>query len=190
MRLSRAALLPEVEEQATLPELLQHVDPEAGAAELDLAADTAQSASSQLAARQGEALECVTQELLANPDILRCAHHTDYCAYSVASCATVEHHPPFLMCMHTKCKRIAGVQYQAVHKRGGSGCEGLGACPGVDDCCAWWPAAGKVNWHTSSIHRRHGRRATSSSHAAVGCIGLRSLIGWKPWMACACHAAR
>ena len=97
MRLSRAALLPEVEEQATLPELLQHVDPEAGAAELDLAADTAQSASSQLAARQGEALECVTQELLANPDILRCAHHTDYCAYSVASCATVEHHPPFLM---------------------------------------------------------------------------------------------
>ena len=84
MRLSRAALLPEVEEQATLPELLQHVDPEAGAAELDLAADTAQSASSQLAARQGEALECVTQELLANPDILRCAQHIEYCAYSVA----------------------------------------------------------------------------------------------------------
>jgi hypothetical protein len=71
-RRCRAALLPEVEEQAALPELLQRVEPEAGAAELDLAADTAQAASSQLAARQGEALECVTQELLCNPEILRC----------------------------------------------------------------------------------------------------------------------
>jgi hypothetical protein len=70
-RLCRAALLPEVEEQAALPELLARVEPEAGAAELDLAADTAQAASSQLAARQGEALECVTQELLCNPEILR-----------------------------------------------------------------------------------------------------------------------
>lgn len=60
-----------MEAQAALPELLQRVEPEAGAAELDLAADTAQAASSQLAARQGEALECVTQELLCNPEILR-----------------------------------------------------------------------------------------------------------------------
>ena len=70
--LCSAALLPAVEEQAALPGLLGRVEPGAGAAELDLAAETAQAASSQLAERQGEALECVTQELLCNPEILRC----------------------------------------------------------------------------------------------------------------------
>ena len=97
-----AALLPAVEEQAALPDLLARVEPGAGAAELDLAAATAQAASSQLAARQGEALECVTQELLCNPEILRWAPHLGRHAHAgpTYSHTAVISHPPVLGCAY------------------------------------------------------------------------------------------
>lgn len=55
----RAALLPAVEEQAMLPELLRRVEPEAGAAELDLAADTAQVGAHRNSSAQGLKLSSI-----------------------------------------------------------------------------------------------------------------------------------
>lgn len=92
----RPSLLPAIQEQAALPGLLEAVDPAVGAAQLAAAAATAQAASSALAARQAEALEVVSQELLCSPEIVRCAPGLHTPTIGTLTCAW---HATFSCCM-------------------------------------------------------------------------------------------